>query len=165
VTQRFSDEPRGTVLSSDPAAGKTLRPGAAVALVVSKGVEMLPVPDVTSRTQAEAEALLRSAGLTSTAELAYSDDVPKGEVIEQAPASGSAARGSAVSLTVSRGPDLVQVPDLRGRTRDEAEALLEDLGLEARAVDLPDGSGAVLTQSPAAGTRVRRGSAVTFYVL
>ena len=165
VTQEYSDEPRGTVLSSTPAKGTRLRPGTAVALVVSKGVEMLAVPDVTRRTSAQAQALLREAGFTAGVELTYSDDVPAGEVVAQSPASGSAPRGSQVALTVSRGPDLVEVPDLRGRTRDEATALLEGAGLEPRALDLPDGSGAVLTQSPAPGTRVRRGSAVTFYVL
>ena len=165
VTQRFSDEPRGTVLKTTPAKGRLLRPGSTVALVVSKGVELLPVPDVASRASAEAQALLRGAGFTYATELVYSDDVPEGEVVAQSPASGTAPRGATVTLTVSRGPDLVQVPDLRGMGRDEAEATLEDLGLDPRAVDLPDGSGAVLTQSPAAGSRVRRGSVVTFYVL
>ena len=85
--------------------------------------------------------------------------------VSSEPDSGRAPRGSTITVVVSKGPDLVQVPDLRGRSRDEAEQLLEAADLEGRAFDLPDGSGSVVTQSPAAGEQVRRGSTVTYYVL
>ena len=66
---------------------------------------------------------------------------------------------------MSKGPELIAVPDLRGRTAPQAEAALKALGLKGRAFDLPDGQGSVVTQSPRADSTVRRGSVVTYYVL
>ena len=166
VTEQFSTEqPEGRVLRSDPASGSPLRPGAAVSLVVSKGVEQLPVPDVTGRGRTAAVAALEQAGFEASVQEAFDEQVAAGIVLSTDPDGGRAPRGAAVTLTVSKGPDLVTVPDLRGLTREEADALLEDDDLEGQAFDLPDGSGSVVTQSPAAGEQVRRGTTVTYYVL
>ena len=95
----------------------------------------------------------------------FSERVPADRVISQEPADGRAPRGSTVALEVSKGPELLAVPDLRGRTGPQAAAALKDLELDGRAFDLPDGQGTVVTQSPRAGSLVRRGSVVTYYVL
>ena len=165
VTQAFASGAVGTVVSTDPAAGIRLRPDARVALVVSKGVELLAVPDVTGQTQAEAEKAISAAGLRARATQVFSDTVASGRVISQDPKAGRAPRGSTIELHVSKGPDLVTVPDLRGKSGPRAAAALRAAGLKGRAIDLPDGQGSVVTQSPRAGSPVRRGSTVTYYVL
>jgi len=165
VTSEFSASPAGTVLRTDPAVGQALRPDSVVALVLSRGVEQLPVPDVRASRRADAEARLKAAGLAATVALVFSDSVAVNVVVDQTPATGTAPRGSAVALTVSKGPDVTAVPDLRGMSRGEAEAALKAVGLVGRAIDLPDGGGRVVTQSPPAGSTQRRGSTVTYYVL
>lgn len=165
VTQEFSSAPAGTVLRTDPAAGTALRPETVVALVVSKGVEPLPVPDVHGKQRADAETQIQAAGFTSSVELVFSDTVPAGVVIDQSPSKGTAGRGSAIALSVSKGPDVTQVPSLKGLTKGAAEAALKAQGLVGRAIDLPDGGGQVVTQKPSPGATIRRGSTVTYYVL
>ena len=164
VTEEFSAEPLGTVLRSDPEVGASLRPGTAVALVVSKGVEQLPVPDVRGQERAAAEAALAEAGFTTTVTEAFDEQVEAGRVVDQSPSSGIAGRGSAVALVVSRGPDLQTVPGgLVGSSVDSARAQLEALGLDVTVRSIP-GPGTVRSVSPGEGSRVRKGSEVTLFV-
>ena len=165
VSRVFDARPDGTVLSADPAPGARLKPGTAVALVVSKGPDLLPVPAVTGQSLERATTSLAEAGFRTSSKQAFSERVPSGQVVSQTPADGRAVRDSTVALTVSKGPELLVVPDLRGRTGPQAAAALKALGLDGRAFDLPDGQGTVVTQSPRAGSTVRRGSVVTYYVL
>ena len=154
---------KGVVLRTDPAVGSKLKPGTPVALVVSKGVQQVTVPDVRNKTLDVATAALKQAGFTITSSEVFSDTAVKGTVTDQSPNTGSAGRGSTVVLTVSKGPDVVQVPDLRNRPRDEAVSTLEGLGLKARVLAFP-GPGRVLSTSPDVGATVHRGSTVTLYV-
>jgi serine/threonine-protein kinase len=163
VTEEFSDAPAGTVIRTDPATGELLRPEAAVMLVVSKGVEMLPVPDVRGTGRTQAIAALEAAGFVSAATEVFSETASKGVVVGQDPAEGSAPRGASVALSVSKGPELVTVPDVGGKPRDEAEAALEALGLEPQVVAIP-GPGTVRSTRPGAGAQVRKGSEVTLFV-
>ncbi|HEU0102669.1 MAG TPA: Stk1 family PASTA domain-containing Ser/Thr kinase [Mycobacteriales bacterium] len=165
VTSEFSAAPSGTVVRTDPAPGAALPADTEVALVLSKGVEQLRVPDVRGQQRTPADTALKAAGFTTTVTLVFSDAAASGVVVDQSPSSGTAARGSTVALTVSRGPDVVQVPDLRGLSAAAAEGRLAERGLQGRAFDLPDGAGSVVTQQPAADATVRRGSTVTYYVL
>ncbi len=165
VTEAFDARPAGQVVAATPAAGQRLRPGGKVALVLSKGRELLQVPDVRGQAKDRATRALASAGFAATATEVFSERVAAGRVVAQEPNDGRAPRDSTVALQVSKGPELVTVPDLNGRTAPQADKVLADLGLEGRAFDLPDGQGSVVTQSPRAGSRVRKGSAVTYYVL
>ena len=92
----------------------------------------------------------------------FSDDVPAGAVIETNPPVGNEAPyGSAVAVVVSKGPDLVTVPDVRGNTLGTAIDLLEAAGLSGE-VDGPIRPGQpVATQVPEPNTQLNRGSTVT----
>jgi serine/threonine-protein kinase len=164
VTEDFSDAPVGAVLRSEPAAGQSVKPETPVAVVVSKGLEMLAVPSVVGRAQADAGRQLEAAGFTTTVREAFSEDVGKGTVVAQTPAEGQAPRGSAVQLDVSKGPELVTVPDLGGMSREQAEAALKAAGLKANINARPGPGGAVRFQDPGAGAQVRKGSTVTVFV-
>ena len=163
VTQEFAAAAFGTVLRTDPTPGTSLRPDTAVALVVSKGVEPLPIPDVRKRPQAQAQAQLQAAGFSTTVQQAFDEQVPAGTVLDQSP-QGIAGRGATVTLTVSKGPDLQVVPQLLNTSRTDAEAQLSALGLTTQVILLPAGPGTVRRIDPGAGTRVRKGTSVTLFV-
>ena len=163
VTQEFAAAAVGTVLRTDPAPGTSLRPDTAVALVVSKGVEPLPIPDVRKRPQAQAQTQLQAAGFSTTVQQAFDEQVPAGTVLDQSP-QGIAGRGATIALTVSKGPDLQVVPQLLNTSRTDAEAQLRALGLTTQVILLPAGPGTVRRIDPGAGTRVRKGTSVTLFV-
>ena len=163
VRQEYSDAPVGAVVRTEPGPGESLPVDSEVALVLSRGVEMRPVPDLTGRARGDAEAALAAAGFAPEVVEGFSESVEKGVVAAQSPSEGTAARGSAVTLEVSKGPQLIPIPDVAGLPREEAVQALEALGLDARVVAIP-GPGQVRSTDPAAGTQVRKGSRVTVYV-
>jgi serine/threonine-protein kinase len=163
VTEGFDPAAKGAVARIDPPAGGELRKGEPVQVLVSKGPEMLPVPDVRGRSLEQAQEALQEAGFTSAPTEAFSEDVDKGAVAGQTPAEGTAARGSAVQLTVSKGPERIVVPDVDGLPKADAEARLEALGLKVAVQAIP-GPGKVRGSNPAAGKAVRKGSTVTLFV-
>jgi len=127
------------------------------------------VPQVVNLPVETAEARVRAAGLVP-----QRNDVPSerevGTVVDQAPGEGeSVARGSTVSLSVSAGPNTVDLPDLKGYGQDEARAALTNLDLKvAAAVKKVDDSGVdkdkVVSTDPAAGESVAVGSTVSLTV-
>jgi serine/threonine-protein kinase len=155
---------QGLVAGTDPAAGTKLRPGTAVQLVLSKGKQPVTVPNVTGQQQDKAVAQLQGLGFVVDAQQVFSDTVPVGVVVDQTPSSGTADKGSTVTLHVSKGPDVVVMPDVRGQSEATARATLTNLGLAVRDRTLPGGPGTVLQTDPKAGRKVKRGSTVTLYV-
>ncbi|MEU4211436.1 Stk1 family PASTA domain-containing Ser/Thr kinase [Streptomyces sp. NPDC026206] len=138
VGRQFSDEtPKDAVLSTDPRPGTQLRPDSAVALVVSKG-RPRSVPDVAGLSVADATTALRGAGFqvkVSDTEVYSPRD--KGTVAEQSPGKGSrAAEGDTVTVTVSKGKEMVAVPDVTGRSEAEARRALTAAGFQVK-VDRP----------------------------
>jgi serine/threonine-protein kinase len=90
-------------------------------------------------------------------------DVAAGVVISQDPAGGTAKRNSVVTLVVSSGPAVVEVPDVRGLSIDDAQQKLEDAGFRVKVRSLRIGN--VIAQSPKAGSERKQGSTVTIYGL
>ncbi|MDT0614521.1 Stk1 family PASTA domain-containing Ser/Thr kinase [Streptomyces lancefieldiae] len=132
VTRAFSDDvPRGFVISTKPGTGTTVRAGSAVALVVSKG-SPVDVPDVTGDDLADARAELTGAGLkVEVATEQVNSEYDSGEVARQTPGPGSrAAEGDTVTLTVSKGPEMIEVPDVVGDSVDDAVQKLKDAGFQ-----------------------------------
>ncbi|MFI2563703.1 Stk1 family PASTA domain-containing Ser/Thr kinase [Paenarthrobacter sp. NPDC018779] len=130
VTQAFDDKaPAGVVLSQDPAKGTEVRHGTPVALVVSKGPQPIPVPDVRGKTKADAIKAIQDAGLTAViAPETVNDKTAAGNIASQSPSNGNLIKGDSVTLTVSKGPKLVRVPSFVGKNADEAEKELKALG-------------------------------------
>ena len=168
VTETFSEtEPAGTVLAQDPAAGTPARRGTPVSLTVSKGPEPIPVPDVRGQEQGAAVKALEAAGLKAviSPETVNDKKVPKGAVVAQEPHSGNLTRGESVTLTVSKGPKLVDVPSYIGKQANDARKALEKLGFEVRVNNILGGFfGTVRDQDPV-NTQVPEGSVVTLTVV
>lgn len=132
VTREFSDDvPKGFVISTDPENGTTLRAGSAIALTVSKGAPV-DVPDVTGEDLADARADLTEAGLkVKIATTRVNSEYDAGQVAEQTPAGDSqAADGDTVTLTISKGPEMIEVPDVTGDSVDDAKTALEGAGFQ-----------------------------------
>jgi serine/threonine-protein kinase len=158
--------PAGSVVSTNPPAGTQVRLKTKVDLVVSKGPEPIKVPDVVGQNEQKAMDTLSKAGLVGKVGERVFSDQPIGEVLKQDPAGATTQpRGSTVTLTVSKGPDLVVVPDVRGMSRSGATQTLKAAGLEIRVrVDVPFGSDSVIQQSPNGGTKIKRGSRVSVWL-
>ncbi|MBQ9087124.1 MAG: PASTA domain-containing protein [Clostridia bacterium] len=163
VTEEYSDmHPEGTVLSTLPPAGATLREGATVTLRVSAGKEILLiyVPDLSGLTEISAETLLRSAGFQTGTVSYRSSSLPAGTVISQEPpAHTELERNATVSYTVSAGNryQTKTVPDLYGMSQGEAAETLRRYGLVIGScfpVASAAPKGTVMTQSPVAGTPI-----------
>ncbi|WP_405643080.1 Stk1 family PASTA domain-containing Ser/Thr kinase [Streptomyces sp. NBC_00019] len=168
VTREFSEDViKGFVISTDPEAGTTLRSGAAVALVVSKG-SPVDVPDVTGESLEDAKADLEDAGLkVKVASEQVNSEYDKGLVAAQTPQDGSeAAEGDTVTLTISKGPEMVEVPDVVGDSVDDAKTELEGAGFE---VDEDRGllglfGDTVKNQSVEGGQTAPKGSTITIEI-
>ncbi|MEU6994836.1 Stk1 family PASTA domain-containing Ser/Thr kinase [Streptomyces sp. NPDC046465] len=132
VTKSFSEDvKKGAVISTDPRAGFTRKAGSAVALVVSKG-RPVEVPDVTGESESDATSELEEEGLKVeiATKQVYSDE-DKGDVAEQSPGEGKTlAEGDTVTLTISKGQPMVEVPDVTGMNVDDAKDELEGAGFD-----------------------------------
>jgi serine/threonine-protein kinase len=151
--------PKGNVVATRPDGGAVLKAGQVVTVVVSAGRPRVQVPDVAGRRAEAAEDILAAANLKARPERVFDDNIPGGRAVGTEPATGTAVPwGSTVVLRISKGPDLVEVPDVVGLPKKEAERRLAAAGLKARYV-LPVGS-RVVEQSPGRGEQARRGSSV-----
>lgn len=134
VTREFSETvSRGSVVSTQPGKGTKVRADSAVALTVSKG-RPVDVPDVTGDEPADARAELEEAGLkVEVATERVNSEHDAGEVARQSPAPGrQAAEGDTVTLTLSKGPEMVEVPDVVGDSVDDARRRLEGAGFRMK---------------------------------
>jgi eukaryotic-like serine/threonine-protein kinase len=170
VTQAFSEKvATGVVISTDPAAGTTVRRGTDVALVVSKGPERYAVPPVVGMTLAEATARIEDVNLeVGKVGKAFDEKVPEGQVVSAKPGPGaSLKKGATVSLTVSKGRKPIEVPDLTGKDATKAARELSALGLKVDATKQQNsdtvGKGKVISQDPRDGT-LFKGDKVTLVV-
>ena len=170
VEEEFSDNvDTGSVTRSDPEGGSSVHKRAEVQLYVSKGVDMKTVPELTGKSQDEAQRSLTEVGLTVGAITdAYSEDVPQGQVISQSVAAGtSLAHDSAVDIVLSKGRQPLTVPTLSGLSASAAKSAIEDLGLVAAPTDAYSDTvaeGQVISQQTREGSTLHRGDSVAYTV-
>lgn len=164
--EQFSETAaRGTVISTDPAAGGSVKTEGTVNAVVSKGPERYEVPALKGQTQQEAAAALAAAKLTVGAvSQKYDDKVKTGLVISSSPKSGASVKAaSAVDIVISKGPKPVPVPAINGKDIGTAKAQLADAGLKSDVTSKFSDSVAknvVISVKPKAGTIVASGTRV-----
>jgi len=164
VIEEFSaDVASGIVISavdaSEAALPATYPEGGTVRFVVSVGA----IPSVVGLTVEVATAKLTAVGLEVTPITeSFSDDVPKGSVIAQTAPEGAVRPGAQIGLDVSKGEDLVEVPNVMGLTIAQASAKLQELGF-GFTTNVPAiwyNRLEVTVQNPKAGTMVKRGSTI-----
>ena len=159
--------PEGMVIASDPKGGSTLRPGTIVDLVVSRGRRPIPVGDWVGKSADQAERVLRKRGLDVQTDSAYSDTVGEDLVISQDPPTGKLFRGDVVTLVISLGPELIEVPSVQAVGVEDATRQLEELGFQVVTEEAAGylGLGYVFQSDPEGGSMVPRGSTITLYLI
>ncbi len=136
--------------------GDRLRRNARVSFVVSKGREPIQVVNTAGQTRANAFYTLQNKGFAVAVRQDYSDRVAAGRVISQWPSSGTKYRGDTITITVSLGPNEVDVPNVVGEDCDSGDDELSKWFDVERKGDGPTVTG----QNPAGG-EAKVGSTVT----
>lgn len=160
----------GVVIRQRPKAGDRVEEDSSVSLTVSTGSSQVQVPNVVGLTQAAATTSIAAATLVvGTVTTQSSSSVAAGLVISQNPIGGtSVSSGSAVNLVVSSGPAPVLVPNVVGLTQAAATTSITGVGLVVGTVTTQPSAtvaaGAVIAESPVAGTSVARGTAVNLVI-
>jgi serine/threonine-protein kinase len=168
VSKAFSESvPQGQVISTSPAADSRVKRAAEVALVISQGRQPIQLADWTGQPVDKAVAALTEAKLKVDAtKQAWSDTVPKGAVVSQSPSTGTLFTGGLVTLVVSKGPQLVAVPDVIGQQEKAARTILEHLGFTVKVERAFGGFfSTVRLQSIDAGTKAPQGATITLTVV
>lgn len=170
VKEEFSSTvEKGKVIDQDPDAGHKVAKGTQINIVVSKGAEPaadVTVPDLKGKSPSEAEAILSKLGLKSQAgDSVNSDDVEVGKIAAQTPAAGTTAKaGDTITYQLSKGPDEADVPNVVGKTEDEAQSALQAAGfnvsVQREESNKPEGT---VTKQSATGKLTRK-STVTITV-
>jgi beta-lactam-binding protein with PASTA domain len=165
VTRKFDeDTAKGSVIATHPGSGTERRPGSAVALTVSRG-QAIDVPDVTGEDPGDARQDLREEGLRLrvSSKRVFSDE-DRGTVAGQSPAEGATvAKGDTVTVTLSKGKDMVRVPDVGDLSEGAARKKLKAAGFEVTTHRLFLGD-TVFHQSPGSGDEAPRGSNITLWL-
>jgi serine/threonine-protein kinase len=159
-----SDEEPGTVLKTDPIAGKEVEKGSTITLTIAKEKEQVTVPDVSEQSCDDARAQMTANQLKGACTEVETDDPNLvGKVIRTTPPAGSQADpGDTVTIQIGKKAEeeQVTVPSVTGQTLDNARRILEDAGLKVGNVNSQDGNSIVIDQDPDAGQPVPEDTAV-----
>ncbi|MEV5650112.1 Stk1 family PASTA domain-containing Ser/Thr kinase [Nocardia sp. NPDC052254] len=169
VREKASDIiPVGGVVGTDPSAGAKVLKGSTVAVLVSSGQPHVPQfqPGQDTKT---VNQLIRDAGLQPVDAGEQPSTAPKGSVAQLDPVPGTVLpTGAQVKVYRSKGSQPVKVPDVRGKTVEEARSVLQNAGISVAGTrEEFDGrvtSGQVAGSDPAAGTQLLSGASVTLLV-
>ncbi len=160
-----SDKSAGEVLAQDPKPGVKVEQGTVVHFTVSKGPQPVSVPSVVGENADTANSELQAAGFR-VGRVDVDSQQPKNTVVAQNPTGGtSAAKGTTVTISVSKGPKTSAVPDVTSQDVQTAGQNLHGSGFNVHVTrqDVADPSqdNIVLSQDPAPGTQAKPGTVVT----
>lgn len=158
----YSDKfEKGHVIVQTPPAGRTIKVGRTVMLVVSKGLQQVTMMDLVGLEQPLAEQILKNNGMQVQRFLSACSVLPAGRISAQYPVAGDfTLRDEPIQLAVSNGScsNLFVMPDFRGRGYEQVTAELDARGVAFVRELSDEGSGdRVVGQQPAAGTVVGSG--------
>jgi serine/threonine-protein kinase len=168
VVQVSSSQQANQVTAQNPKPGVVVVAGSSVRINVSSGPKPVAVPSVIGQSYDSGAAQLQSAGFT-VGRVDVDSDQPAGQVVDQSPPGNStASKGSSVTLSVSKGPTTVTVPDVSLQTGPDARATLTAAGFKVIVVhqDTDDESldGLVISQDPGGNSQAEPKSTVTLTV-
>ncbi len=165
---RIASAAANTVIDQAPVGGQHVRQGTIVTLTISQGPGSTTVPSVAQLTQAAAERTLAAYGLSAARILHESSQtIPQGEVTRTDPITGTPLpKGSSVTLYISSGKPLVDVPVVTGESEADAKVQLQTAGFSYSTTTQQSSSvtaGNVISQSPDGGNAVY-GSTVSLVI-
>jgi serine/threonine-protein kinase len=170
IKEYSEDVPIGTIIRTEPSSGQKARKGSSVNIFVSMGKERYLIPsDLAGKDPSEAISALEALTLvvSGTNEI-FDETIPIGKVVGTEPIAGtSVAQRTPVTLLVSKGPTLIEVPNVVGMDVATATATLQTAGFQVTAVNkLPVAIlNKVYSQNPAAGTMSPKGSVITLEIV
>lgn len=159
----------GVVIDASAKAGDQLERSSDVLLTVSAGPAPVTIVSVVGATQDEANKQLESIGLKVALTPAFSDTVAQGRVISQDPLPQAEGhhRGDTVTLTISQGRELIEVPNVVNKAADDAIATLQAAGFVVK-TGKPLGyavANRIFSQSEKAGSKIPKGSEITLSIV
>ncbi|MEU9544211.1 Stk1 family PASTA domain-containing Ser/Thr kinase [Streptomyces mirabilis] len=164
------NEKTGNVCDQDPKAGVKATKGDTISLVVSTGAPKVAVPSVLGKSLDDAKTILQGDGYqfevktkaqesTETPDTVLEQSLPLGKEVE---------KGSTITLTIAKAAEKATVPDVTGKSCDEAKALMTDNNLVGDCTDIdvtdPNQAGKVVSTVPAIGSSADKGSRVNIQV-
>jgi eukaryotic-like serine/threonine-protein kinase len=172
VREQFNEAiDQNTVFMQMPYAGSSVKAGRRVYLTVSKGYEVVIMPDLTMMTQRDAQvALMRSGLVFGSVTYDWKDSMPEDHIFKQSFAPGlSVKTGTTINVVLSKdSTNTVIVPAMERITLEEAMNTVTQVGLSVgEVINEPNETfapGTVIRHSPSGGIRVKLGSSVKFYV-
>ena len=165
------DIPAGCIISQDPSyiENYKVKEGSTIKVVISLGKNVVKMPKAVGLSQSEAESKLNEVGLKIEIEEEYNNKVEAGYVIEQSVKENEEIdSGETVTLKVSKGIEKVTVPDVLGKSEDDAKSAIKSAGLKLKTTatteDTTKDDGVVVKQSLEAGSEVEKDSSITITV-
>ena len=158
--------PKGLVIATNPSNGQKVKRDTPVTILVSKGIEQVALTTYTGQSADQAQNELTEAGFNVVSSFAYSETVAAGAVVSQVPSGVvSVAKGSTITLVVSKGSKFVFIPNIYSIETTKAMATLKDLGLKVKVRSIGKKTVKFVTNvSPKIGAKVLRGTVVTITV-
>jgi serine/threonine-protein kinase len=158
---------KGAVISTNPTAGSTASRGSVVQVTVSGGAPLVSLVNVVGLQYSVAQSTLLADGF-KVKKQPVDSTVTSGQVLAESPSTAKAPAGSTVVLTVARLPSSIAVPDVVSATEQDGVAAIQAAGLTPATstvpVQSPSGNGLVITENPAAGSMVKKGSVVALAI-
>lgn len=166
------DQEEGLIASQNPVKGAKVTKGKVITVNISKGKKDGVVPKIEGMDYEEAKAYLESFGFKMGPGVTVESHLPKGVIVFQSIPYGTAAKsGTEINVEISdgKGKEMVKVPNLIGRTPDEANSLLSAAGLSTSGnvvyEEVADmAQNLIFWQGIAADTEVEKGTAVDYKV-
>lgn len=169
-TQEVFDElvPVGKVVSTNPIGGTSVKRETPVTILVSKGPAPVNVPPIVGTLLTDATTTLTELGLTTKTIQENYDDSVAGTILSTDPVPGtSVPKGTVINVILSKGPVLVDVPNVVGMSTQTATSTLQAAGFQVKAVNkLPVAIlNKVYSQKPGAGSKSPKGSVITIEIV
>ena len=157
----FSDLPKGQVFKLSAETGAVLNQSSVIDIFVSLGA----LPEVSGLPIAQARELLAGLSLEITEQEVFDNAIPEGNVVRLLPSVEPLPEAGSVTLEISKGPEIISMPNVKGETIAAAKTLLENLGLrvviDTNVLSSNFGIAKVKSQNPKAGIEIRVGDSVT----
>ena len=165
------DQEEGKITSQNPTADSVVSPGKLITVYVSKGKKDGVVPKIVGMDYKGASEYLKTFGFELGIVKTESSTLPENVIIEQSVEEGSTAlKGTKIDVTVSdgKGKETVKMPNLIGKTPDEANAIIDTEGLKLGDATYEEttttAQNLIFWQQYPEGTELEKGTAVSYKV-
>jgi eukaryotic-like serine/threonine-protein kinase len=169
-TNEVFDEviPVGKVVSTDPVGGTSVKRETPVTILVSKGPAPVEVPPIIGTLITDATTTLGPLGLTTETIREDFDDSVAGTILSTDPIPGTTVpKGTVIKVVLSKGPVLVDVPNVVGMDVATATTTLQSAGFQVKVVNKLTVAilNKVYSQNPAGGSKAPKGSVITLEIV